>query len=265
MLSIIIPTFQSHESLDQAINSVQAQTVADWEIVISPDDGLDYSYLQARDARIRVVQSGAVATGAAQARNRALAHVSGTAVAYLDDDDQITESYVADALAALTTRPSILFPTQYVADGETIRTVGRTSAITIADFSQELGSLHVVARRDSFPTWYDYFAEDVVHTCEVIDQQGGSIDVIPSAQYIATLRNNSTCQTQVLNAIDTQYQALLALPLNNMTPLGREAFQNLIQYRRHINQLYEQSGQTQNYHAFVRQLTTNDKHSIITF
>lgn len=253
MLSIIIPTFQSHGLLDQAINSVQVQTVPDWEIVISPDDGLDYSYLQARDARIRVVQSTAVATGAGPTRNRALAQVLGTAVAYLDDDDELSSNYVEAVLNVLDTELAVVVPTRY----DNIRTIGLGSKkITITQFGKMLGSLHVATRREHFPKWLNCFAEDVVHTCCVIEQQGGTIRVIADAEYVAHVRDTGMCATN--KNINSSYDAIIQQSTHKETT-------ELFQYRKRVNQLYEQSGQTQNYHEFVRHLTTNEINSIIHF
>ena len=251
MLSIIIATFNSPLLLNQAIDSVLNQTVPDWEIVVSPDDGQNYSYLKDIDQRIQVVESNVVATGPGPTRNRALEYVKGTGIASLDDDDELSSTYVESALTALTTESAIVFPTRY----STVRVVGQgLTHLTIKQFSLLLGSLHVVARRDCFPAWPNCFAEDVVHTCEVIDQQGGSIPVVNTAEYILNLRDESMCATY--KNIDVEYNNII-----QCTPNSQIA--DLFRYRKHVNQLYQDNNQT--YHDFVKNLTSNEISSIIHF
>ena len=145
MLTIITPTFNSRDRLNSAIQSVLSQSSPHWELIICPDDALDYSDLLSIDGRIKVVPSNLIASGPAMARNRGLNHASGNAVAYLDDDDQFTRNYVEESLRALQSTNAVLFPTTYIEDSEKIaRVVGqRSESLTIDQFAVKLGSLHV--------------------------------------------------------------------------------------------------------------------------
>lgn len=90
LVSIVMPTFNRLHLLPATVESVRAQTVSRWELLIA-DDGSDadtHAYLQAlaRDSRIRVLwlaHSGRPATG----RNAGLAQARGDHVAFLDSDD----------------------------------------------------------------------------------------------------------------------------------------------------------------------------------
>jgi glycosyltransferase involved in cell wall biosynthesis len=198
-----------------------------------------------------VVESNATATGPGAARNRALEYVRGTAVASLDDDDELSVTYVEDALTALASKSAVVFPTRY----SNIRVIAQQlHNINIEQFGRLLGSLHVVARRECFPPWPNCFAEDVIHTCEVIEQQGGSIPVINTAEYILNVREASMCATY--KNIDAEYADIIRTTTS-------PAIANLFKYRQHVNGLYQ--GSNQNYHAFVEQLTTNEINSIIHF
>jgi glycosyltransferase involved in cell wall biosynthesis len=90
-ISVIIPAYQAEPYIGRAVQSVLGQTCAPAEIVIASDDGTDYAaLLRARglaDPRIRCVSTGAVRTGPANARNRALDAAHGRIVATLDADD----------------------------------------------------------------------------------------------------------------------------------------------------------------------------------
>ena len=46
-----------------ALESLKRQTMQDWELIVSPDDGDDYGELSRSDPRVKVIQSRAVQTG----------------------------------------------------------------------------------------------------------------------------------------------------------------------------------------------------------
>jgi hypothetical protein len=91
--SIITPFLDAEAFLGQAIESVQAQTCSDWELLLvddrSTDGSRDIAAAAARaDARIRLVPLPAgYVGGAASARNLALSDARGDYVCFLDADD----------------------------------------------------------------------------------------------------------------------------------------------------------------------------------
>lgn len=90
IVSVVLPTFNRLRFLRPTIESVYAQTLADWELVIG-DDGSDLKtrqYLQclADDPRVTVVWL--AHTGKpSMVRNAALLRATGEYVAFLDSDD----------------------------------------------------------------------------------------------------------------------------------------------------------------------------------
>ncbi|WP_186332179.1 glycosyltransferase family 2 protein [Bordetella genomosp. 13] len=90
-VSVIMPTHDARRYIAAAIDSVIAQTQADWELIVVDDasgDGtadLVQAYA-ARDARIRYVRNPRN-LGVAATRNRALDLARGRYVAFLDSDD----------------------------------------------------------------------------------------------------------------------------------------------------------------------------------
>jgi glycosyltransferase involved in cell wall biosynthesis len=83
--SVVIPTFDRREFLDQAIDSVLAQTIDDFEIVIV-DDASASPVPQRSDRRIRVVRHERN-LGPAAARNTGARAATGRYLTFLDDDD----------------------------------------------------------------------------------------------------------------------------------------------------------------------------------
>lgn len=106
LVSVITPAYNAAPYIGQAIESMQAQTLSDWEMIIVDDASTDATativqrYLS--DPRIKLLQNDQN-MGAGYTRNRALDAVQGEWVAVLDADDwyapQRLEKLVAFATA----------------------------------------------------------------------------------------------------------------------------------------------------------------------
>src|SRR4051812_32859113 len=99
-VSIIIAALNAHDTLGAAIDSALCQAYPDFEIIIAPDDLLDYSAFAQRDRRIHVLDGVATPTGPGPARNRALAAARGEWVAVLDADDLWSQNYLEALMRA---------------------------------------------------------------------------------------------------------------------------------------------------------------------
>ena len=91
LVSVIMPSYRSEPFLAQAVESVLAQTITDWELLIlddhSPDGAWEIaqSYEQ-RDPRIRCIRN-EENLGVAETRNRGIEASRGEWIAFLDSDD----------------------------------------------------------------------------------------------------------------------------------------------------------------------------------
>jgi glycosyltransferase involved in cell wall biosynthesis len=89
-VSIIVPTFNRLEFLQPAIDSIFAQTFADWELIIADDGSAEptQAYLRTLACKPRVKVVRLAHTGNLSAvRNAALREATGEFVAFLDSDD----------------------------------------------------------------------------------------------------------------------------------------------------------------------------------
>jgi len=91
LVSIIMPSYNCGEFVEDTIRSVQAQTYQNWEIIFVDDCSSDdtvrkVKMLQGEDARIRLFQN-KFNSGAAVSRNNALREAKGRWIAFLDSDD----------------------------------------------------------------------------------------------------------------------------------------------------------------------------------
>ena len=90
-VSVIMPAFNAESYLYKSIESVQAQTFTDWELLIIDDCSTDSTVAAAQiyadgDIRIRVMRN-EHNIGAAETRNMGLELARGTWFAFLDSDD----------------------------------------------------------------------------------------------------------------------------------------------------------------------------------
>jgi teichuronic acid biosynthesis glycosyltransferase TuaG len=89
-ISIIMPAYNCSEFIAESIDSVLAQSVTDWELIIVDDCSTDdtcaivKSYMT--DSRIKLLIND-VNLGAAKTRNKAFDFASGRFLAFLDGDD----------------------------------------------------------------------------------------------------------------------------------------------------------------------------------
>jgi teichuronic acid biosynthesis glycosyltransferase TuaG len=90
-VSIVCPAYNAADFLPAAVDSVLAQSVAHWDLIIVDDGSTDATaeialrYSQ-EDSRIRVVELGEN-RGVAQARNAGIIAAEGRWIAFLDSDD----------------------------------------------------------------------------------------------------------------------------------------------------------------------------------
>jgi glycosyltransferase involved in cell wall biosynthesis len=107
LVSVVIPTCDRPDALAEALESVRAQTVDDYEIVVVDDASGDAEAVAEavrRAAGARLLRSHRPGGGAA-ARNRGVAAARGRLVAFLDDDDLWRPDKLARQLALLAASP----------------------------------------------------------------------------------------------------------------------------------------------------------------
>jgi glycosyltransferase involved in cell wall biosynthesis len=107
MVSVIVNCFNGERYLKEAIDSVYAQTFADWEIVFWDNASTDRSAKIATsyDARVRYYRASET-TSLGQARNQAIGAARGDFIAFLDCDDLWLPDKLERQLA-LFTRPRV--------------------------------------------------------------------------------------------------------------------------------------------------------------
>ena len=111
VVSIILPTHNRATFLTQAFASIQAQTWADWDLIVVDDGSTDetrhlVTELAARcDRRVDYLHQ--ANRGAAAARNAGLERAAGSYVAFFDSDDLWLPEYLERGVRALESNPDV--------------------------------------------------------------------------------------------------------------------------------------------------------------
>jgi len=115
-VSVVIPCYNLGEYLDEAVDSVLAQTFQDLEIVVVNDGSTDPATTARlagyRRPRTRVIT--AEHRGVAAARNRGIREARGDYLCGLDADDKLAPRYLEKAMAILDADPGVAFVSSWL-------------------------------------------------------------------------------------------------------------------------------------------------------
>ena len=95
-ISVILPTFNRGNVVNHAIDSILNQTFNNLELIIINDASTDNTKqvldeYQKRDPRIKIINN-TQNYGCAQSRNIGLQHIQSNTIAFMDDDDQYSDT-----------------------------------------------------------------------------------------------------------------------------------------------------------------------------
>ncbi len=112
LISVIMAVYNSSAFLAEAVASVRAQTVPDWELIAVDDGSRDGSpeliqKMAAADPRIRLLRM-PQNSGAGAARDFAIRQARGTFIAIFDADDVCEPARFEKQLAFLKSRPDVV-------------------------------------------------------------------------------------------------------------------------------------------------------------
>lgn len=104
-VSIILPVYNSEESLHKCINSILNQTFADFELIIINDGSNDNSLkvceeLKQQDNRITLINQ--KNSGVSAARNKGLSVAKGSYIMFCDSDDYVDDDWIESLYNTIT-------------------------------------------------------------------------------------------------------------------------------------------------------------------
>jgi succinoglycan biosynthesis protein ExoO len=274
-VSVIIPAFRAEPFIDQTVRSVLAQSRGDFEVVIASDDGIDYGRLLRKrglsDARVRCVSTGGVGTGAASARNAALAAASARIVASLDADDAL-DPRALEILAPLAMHHGAAYCRPRLVDGtggEELPCLDRRLPPGPVELQEVLTSqVHTYAGlvfdrervQAEWPAWMERW-EDVFFYVKCFDRLERMYHV---SEPLYTYRRTagSICNRPEAGGEFLAWAALLAGRIERGETLGlenagsRETFRRFLRGRATLEQAFAaamEGGLCDSYHGFVTQ------------
>lgn len=128
-VSIVTPTFNSHQFIDETIESVVNQTFPSWELILVDDGSTDSTVdhinrWRTKDSRIHLLTN-AQNLGPGPSRNLAVKNSRGRYIAYLDSDDVWLPTKLHTQLEHLKAHDATLSFTSYEIIDEKSNLLGR--------------------------------------------------------------------------------------------------------------------------------------------
>jgi glycosyltransferase involved in cell wall biosynthesis len=198
-VSVLMPCFNHGAFIGEAIASVAAQTLQDFEIVVVDDGSTELQTVETLNeyARSGVTVLRTENRGLPAARNHAARHAAGEFFCALDADDRLAPEWFARAVAVLDERPGVAFVSHWL---ETFGDERWTWMPQRCDLSALLARNSVngaaVVRRDAFEAVHGY-DEAMREGCEDWDlwlrlvEQGFSGFIIPEVLFYYRRRAGS--------------------------------------------------------------------------
>lgn len=194
-LSVIIPVYRAKASLGRALASIDVPPGMSVEVILSVDDGEDYTAFADQYPRVRILNTGAVRTGPGPARNRGVAAARGGYLAYLDADDSWSPGYLAHLVPRAQVEGCAFAPTVIErADGTVLLRVPSPQQdqpqdrLMLHDFVKWGASFHPVhaaglPRGTADGPFWNAPAQDVMHAVEVFMACGLTAALMQGASY----------------------------------------------------------------------------------
>jgi hypothetical protein len=154
VFSVVMPAYNAESTIDEALESVAAQTFSAWEMVVVDDGSTDMTLQKAqayaaRDSRIQVIAQENAGTGAARAR--AVAATGSPYILQFDADDVLMPSCLETYAAFISGHPSWDI---YSCDAEVFGPRGN------------LGRYYDAARLQAKP---EFLLEDLLEQCVILN------------------------------------------------------------------------------------------------
>ncbi|WP_288374882.1 glycosyltransferase family 2 protein [uncultured Chryseobacterium sp.] len=97
-ISVIIPVYNSADSLHQCIDSILGQNYEDFELLLVNDGSVDHSLeimnsFAEKDRRIKVIDK-VKNSGVSDTRNIGISHAKGKIICFIDSDDWVEKNYL---------------------------------------------------------------------------------------------------------------------------------------------------------------------------
>lgn len=129
LVSVIMPAYNAIKTVADSIKSLQAQSLASFELIVVDDGSTDGTCQEverfaAHDSRIRLLRMAQNSGSPSAPRNLALQHATGRFIAFLDADDKWKPSKLERQVAFMKETGAVISCTGYDVCDESGRLVG---------------------------------------------------------------------------------------------------------------------------------------------
>lgn len=219
--SILMPAFNADKAIADAVASVVAQTMKEWELLIIADDETNYLKVLKEhgicDKRIRFAKTHAAGSGASAALNLGRQFASGRVITRLDADDWY-EPERLEILTPLAIRYGVAGDNAVAFDVAKKIQIGPWMQSSDAMFTLDPFSLMIspipfalVFRHDMLPKWDEdlTFAEDVIFNARAFEHVR-EIPVVAKCLWHYRIHSSSLSHAVALsNRADETYAKLI--------------------------------------------------------
>jgi glycosyltransferase involved in cell wall biosynthesis len=120
LVSVVIPTKNRCELLEETLRSIKEQTFPNWEAIVVDDGSTDGTVklvetLASADSRVKFVRRECDRAGASTCRNIGLSSAAGEYIIFLDSDDLLAPTCLEQRIAVIEQNPTVdfaVFPTK---------------------------------------------------------------------------------------------------------------------------------------------------------
>lgn len=247
LVSVIMPSYNGEEFIEQAISSVIAQTVEDWELIVIDDCSADRTRqivegFAISDERVRLVRN-QKNMGAAGSRNRGLELCNGAYVALLDSDDYWQPQWLSKMLeCARQTEADIIYCSYAIVDEQGRKLCNDFIVPQQTDFERSMIRSVItcstvlltkkLAKAHRFPT--DMYHEDIALWFRLL-RDGVQARGVPEVLASYRQRSDSRSANKLKSACRrwTIYRKYLKLPFIKCVVLMLQyGYYGLIKFRR---------------------------------
>ena len=228
-VTVILSTHNRAAYLTQAIDSIRAQTLKDWELIIVDDASTDKTPEVAQtftlqDSRIRYHRH-RTNQGAAVARNTGIKRARGTYIASQDDDDLSHPERLQRQVEDLQTRPHYAFvrtwKTEFYTDTPYEWSKGEQNIITTSENMVTIMAprhlLQHTSYRPFFPILEDRdLGRRLEELCSLYNKGAKSSTFMPTLPYpLYAVRNASQTSRLSMCSFDKIYLCLVGISANH--------------------------------------------------
>lgn len=241
--SVVIPAFEAEATLDRCFESLEHQTLKDFEVIFVSDDQKYYN-VEARFPQLNIieVQTRGYGTGPGAARNIGIALSSGEYVTFVDSDDSIPPNRLEEFASELGVSPVVSdYPKIFDFKGEINKVnTHKPGLIPFSEFLKFNFPIKI-AHRNTKKLFFNEdlrFAEDTIYNARCIRENGGALKILGSCFYSYYSREGSITDNE-FDEIDAQYQKLLNyVSQSDFFGDDKELVTRSFWFKRELNSLY---------------------------